>query len=354
VRTLLARDPADRPASYEVLLKRFEEVLSAPAPKPARSKAPALVVGIAALAGGGWFAASYLGRDTQAEPIADSGDEFARVEPETFPLVPPVDPRTPTTAGDGGAPGAADAGGEGDDGAPDPQLDAAGGDEASADPVAPEPPPVEPVDPAPTGPPLPRIQPEETWPLFHGTSPLEAWDMSAGSRGDWSPLEESRNGAQAFVFESLSRAERGLPAPPWVLAGELEMVRAARVVTQRLSVLVHLGPDDAIELGQGVVEDEVRLFAERVRGPAGSASREPLAELALGPLTRVDYASVAPVAFRVLWDGERLEVAWSFARSEGSERTLELSRSDFAGPVRFGFELEGGAAVLRDFVVEGR
>jgi hypothetical protein len=217
------------------------------------------------------------------------------------------------------------------------------------EPIAPDPVPVEP-EPVDPGPQLARIEPEETWPLFHGTSPLEAWEIGAGARGDWSPAEETRNGAQATVLER-SGAERDLPAPPWLLTGNLRVV--SRRASPQLSLFVRLGPEDALELRQAIVDDEVRLVAERVRGPSDAAERTEVPELALEPLARATYTEAAPVEFRVQWDGERLSVAWKLARGDGPERTLALPAADFAGPVRLGFELQGGTAVLQDFVVTG-
>ncbi len=354
---MLARRREDRPASYEELLTKLEGPFEeAPAP---RSRAPWLALaGGALLAGGGWLAASLLRGGDAPTDAATNDAALARV-PVSDPIPGDLpDPGSSTTEEpqDDEPIDPSQAGPIADDPGETPADD--GGDSPVEEPE-PEPPVV--VEDTPAEPELPALAPIESgevWSLLEGSaSPLDGWEMIAGKRSDWSFLDDSRNGAQLIGHTGRSVAERELPAPPWTLTGKLELVRAARAATGRLSLIIVLGDERGIELRQSIVGEEVQLVGSWSKRSEGDwIADEELADLSIGALGRADYQRVAPDHFRIEWDGDQLIVSWRLEEAGGSwseDHAVRIVTGGAGSPRRLSLELESGSATLRDFTITG-
>jgi len=403
VRDMLAPDPEDRPGSYDELLRRFEGPFE-PAPRR-RGRTLAYGAAGAVLLVGGWLAVGALGAEEEPVPEAAQEDEteLARAlgvdrsgaeEPEDDPdsqalggsIRTPFEPEpeledsgpgelaSDETAGTDlhvepvlqGAAVFGDTTGSlpivrgSAEGAMPPDTGAGtdvGTDVPTDAPIGepePEPEP-EPTLELPTD--LPEIRAGETWELLDTAQhPLAGWSATVGDPAKWQAIDH-KNGASANLFGERGGAERPLPAPAWLLSGQLELVRPTRVATRSLQLVIVLANGHGIMFQQAIDEDLVRLTGHRAvpRDGGGWVAGEEIPELACDAIDRAEYRAASPVAFQVSWDGELLSLAWG--PSGAAEARTQLTADDLielGAPIRLAIELEDGSARLREFVIEGR
>jgi hypothetical protein len=127
------------------------------------------------------------------------------------------------------------------------------------------------------------------------------------------------------------------------------------MVTQEASVRLVMEKGFAIELRQGIEGENAVLRGAILQSIGEGVWQEvhALESLAIAPMSRNDYKSAAPAAFAVSWDGDLLSVAWGLPAAD--EHRAEFQRAEliaYGAPVGLEIELEVGAAIFSDFVVE--
>jgi len=357
VRDMMRRKASDRPASYEELLQRMDNLsTAAPLPVPTqRFTRPQIAAGALVLVLGTWALLSQLGDDEVSSGSDDPQSDLAELEPgggaalgaDALDLV-NVDAtdldeetRVPSDEGEGN-----------DETADATPLQEDKFADAESDPI------IEPEPPRLVLPELAAIGPGESLSLIgkeFGEPPLAGWIGDSGGTDVWSALDDG-HGAQALIFEGKSAAQIELPAPPWVMTGSFELKRPGGRSKPKFSIALRLEKGTGVSIGQSCNGDEVFLRGEVVQfsDDGGFEPVEELPKLGLDSIDVAAYRDFAPFSFRLAWDGDELLLSWS--NSKGEERVETWSADElipWGAPVGLGLQLQNGAALLRDLVVVG-